>query len=388
VPSDIYLAIDAFRLVSEPHTSGAFVVSEIVRELQHRPEIKKITLLLPRKPDNEFLFKDLLVIEKVDILVPEKEYFPERNFRGNIKWIQFVIPQLLGDVRITHLISPYHQAPVFLRRQIKVITIICDMCGVLPSAGYYYHKKGPYRHWFNFTTALWRSNAFVYISEYTKDVFEQMFPSVKKKISVVIYPKPTISGLPTSADIEDVLNGVGLVARDYFFAFGSGGIRKGADLTIKAFALYQEQGGSKKLVLLAPDSAQGYIKESTPDGLKNIIVLSKLSNAERDAIYAGAVALVFPSRCEGFGYPILEAMYQGCPPIALENSPAREIIENCVSTLKALDLDEIVDLMFVYERQEMEGLQKLNPALKSRALEFIAQMNTSKHYTELFQSIQ
>jgi alpha-1,3-rhamnosyl/mannosyltransferase len=39
------------------------------------------------------------------------------------------------------------------------------------------------------------------------------------------------------------------------------------------------------------------------------------------AIYAEATALVFPSRCESFGIPVVEAMSQGCP-VALANSTA------------------------------------------------------------------
>jgi len=93
--SEIYIAIDAFRLVSEPQTSGAFMVSEIVREIGQNPAIKQITLLVPRKPGADFLFNDLLSVEKVNFIFPEKPHIPEKNFRSNIQWIQFTIPKLL-----------------------------------------------------------------------------------------------------------------------------------------------------------------------------------------------------------------------------------------------------------------------------------------------------
>lgn len=386
--SGISIAIDAFRLISEPHTSGAFVISEIVREIQHRPEINKITLLLPRKPDSGFLFKDLPTIEKVNILFPEKQYFPEKNFRGNILWVQFIIPRLLKNVRITHLISPYHQTPVFLRRSIKVITIINDLCGLLPSAGYFYHKKGPYRHWFNFLTALARADAIAYISIYTKNTFEHAFPYAKQRPSLVIYPKPTFGDHPDELEIEKIIYNLELRFKEYFFAFGTGGLRKGADVTLKAFDLYQKKGGKKKLALLVPFSSLGYMKKLIQGSSSSIILMSELSNSQRDAVYAGAIALLFPSRCEGYGYPILEALYLGCPPIALQNSPAGEIIEGCVPALDKLNIDNIVNLMFDYEERTVTSRRDLELSLKLRANEFITKINTSQKYVELIQSIK
>ncbi len=45
-----------------------------------------------------------------------------------------------------------------------------------------------------------------------------------------------------------------------------------------------------------------------------------------NALYANAVALVFPSLYEGFGYPALEAMALGCPVIAADGGAVREVV--------------------------------------------------------------
>ncbi len=382
-----FLAIDAFRLVSEPKTSGAFVVSELVREISRHPNIKKIFLLVPEKPSSNFSFQDLLANNKIDILCPEKPCAPHRNFRNSLKWIQFEIPKLIKNVEITHFLAPYHQAPIFLKHQIKVITIIHDICGILPSAGANYFKKSPYRHWINFFTALARSDAFIYDSEFTKSSFEHLFHSSKKKPCRVIYPKPTITPVSDKATIERLISQWGISYKEYFFALGAEGLRKGTDLTLGAYRQYLASGGKKKLVLLVANDSISFFSQNIKDLAGDVILVNSLKNAERDALYAGANALVFPSRGEGFGYPILEAMCQGCPPIALDNSPAKEITAGCVQNLDSLQIEEIVGLMRVYETISLENRKVLEDKLIFRANEFIAQIDLTQKFISLLQSI-
>lgn len=49
------------------------------------------------------------------------------------------------------------------------------------------------------------------------------------------------------------------------------------------------------------------------DGLRNIITLDNVTNAEKAALYAGCRGFLFPSLCEGFGLPPMEAMWFGKP---------------------------------------------------------------------------
>ena len=48
-------------------------------------------------------------------------------------------------------------------------------------------------------------------------------------------------------------------------------------------------------------------------GPGGLLELGRVSDAELAAAYGRADALVFPSRHEGFGFPVLEAMAAGCP---------------------------------------------------------------------------
>ncbi|WP_413167498.1 glycosyltransferase family 4 protein [Capilliphycus salinus ALCB114379] len=58
---------------------------------------------------------------------------------------------------------------------------------------------------------------------------------------------------------------------------------------------------------------------------QNIIELVDINPEDLRAIYSGAIALVFPSLQEGFGWPIIEAQACGCPVFTSNRPPLNEI---------------------------------------------------------------
>lgn len=59
---------------------------------------------------------------------------------------------------------------------------------------------------------------------------------------------------------------------------------------------------------------------------KNVKRLGYVPSRDLDALYHDAVALVFPSRFEGFGAPVLEAMSRSCPVIAADATALPEVV--------------------------------------------------------------
>jgi glycosyltransferase involved in cell wall biosynthesis len=56
-----------------------------------------------------------------------------------------------------------------------------------------------------------------------------------------------------------------------------------------------------------------------------VVEVDKPDNDLLEALYNGALALVFPSRFEGFGWPIIEAQACGCPVICSDRAPLPEV---------------------------------------------------------------
>jgi glycosyltransferase involved in cell wall biosynthesis len=93
--------------------------------------------------------------------------------------------------------------------------------------------------------------------------------------------------------------------------------RKDAALAIEALALVGD--GAPRLVLVGPDKGGRADAERTARrvGLGGRVELrGHVPEDELASLYRGAACLVFPSRYEGFGLPVLEAMASGTPVVA------------------------------------------------------------------------
>ena len=102
----------------------------------------------------------------------------------------------------------------------------------------------------------------------------------------------------------------------------------------EAFARLRRERPELRLVLTG-----GGHQATAPDGVD---VRGQVSLDELVSLYRRAAALVFPSRYEGFGQPVLEAMACGCP-VACSDLPALvEVAGDAARTFAPADVDAIV----------------------------------------------
>jgi alpha-1,3-rhamnosyl/mannosyltransferase len=78
---------------------------------------------------------------------------------------------------------------------------------------------------------------------------------------------------------------------------------------------------------------------------EHVTLTGMISEKEKLFLYNGALAFVFPSKYEGFGLPVLEAMASGTAVIALGNPVVRELHEGKVLALERDDPDELAAAM-------------------------------------------
>src|SRR6185436_17366874 len=66
--------------------------------------------------------------------------------------------------------------------------------------------------------------------------------------------------------------------------------------------------------------------------MPDIIFTGFIPRVELEALYQDATALLFLSRYEGFGFPVLEAMAQGCPVITTNVTSLPEVAGDAAIT--------------------------------------------------------
>jgi len=124
---------------------------------------------------------------------------------------------------------------------------------------------------------------------------------------------------PPTAPDPGTLRRYGLEGRPYVLWVGSLEPRKGVTTLVEALARLPD--AHRPLLVLA--GYQGW-KMPAPTG-PGVVRLGKVTDPELQALYAGAVAFCFPSRHEGFGLPVVEAMAAGVPVVASDIPAIREV---------------------------------------------------------------
>ena len=113
--------------------------------------------------------------------------------------------------------------------------------------------------------------------------------------------------------------------RRYILTVGTIEARKNALLTVKALARLPQD---VSLVLVGKPTAYSrtLADHARQSGVADrLLLLHGVPDVALPAIYAQAEAFVYPSRYEGFGIPIIEAIHSGLPVVACTGSCLEEV---------------------------------------------------------------
>lgn len=103
----------------------------------------------------------------------------------------------------------------------------------------------------------------------------------------------------------------------FFLVVGALDHHKRFDISLQAFARVRQSHPIRLVVVGSLDhpTARAYREQFRNQGVDSILFTGFLPRAELECLYRAATGLLFPSIYEGFGFPVLEAMAQGCPVI-------------------------------------------------------------------------
>lgn len=149
--------------------------------------------------------------------------------------------------------------------------------------------------------------------------------------------------------------------------------RKNIDLLIKAYIeLKYEEKIDLKLVLVGRKGwkIDKLLSEVNEKYSKDIVITGFVNDEDLPVIYEGSKMFIFPSLYEGFGIPIIEAMYMGVPVICSNTSSLPEVVNGNGLLFNNNDKDDLKDKIIKFLNMSKSDIDDIKLASKKRADSF------------------
>jgi glycosyltransferase involved in cell wall biosynthesis len=202
--------------------------------------------------------------------------------------------------------------------------------------------------------------------------------TVRGKI-VVNYP-----GVEPAKIAESIKLNKPKVDEKFFLSVGKIEPRKNIPLLVSAFEKYRSLptcDAKTKLVIVGP---RGWDVDANKLKSENVIFTGHVTDDELAWYYEHAIAFVYPTIYEGFGYPPLEAMHFGCPVIMSRTSSLVEIASpGSALFVKPNDENDLVNAMLQINKDADQRSQIIKNGYAN-----VARFRWNKYIQSMLQSFE
>ncbi|EDZ94635.1 glycosyl transferase family 2 [Limnospira maxima CS-328] len=269
-------------------------------------------------------------------VIPQYDY---RNTEGDRQMLQRVCDEEKADL----LISTYYTTPVSTPSVFMAYDMIPEVFG----------QNLNCREWREKHEGIRRAVSYIAISENTARDLIRFFPKILPDAVTIAHCGVESQFSPASDEENANFKLKYGISKPYFLIVGERIGWQSAKNTILFFQAFSRLSNSRDLEIvcvggkptLEPELGQ-YVSES------NLKIL-KLSDAELKPAYSGAIALVYPSKYEGFGMPIVEAMACGCAVITCPNSSLLEVAGEAAIYVSDRDIDSLVKALIDVQKADI-----------------------------------
>ncbi|MES2829887.1 MAG: glycosyltransferase family 1 protein [Bacteroidota bacterium] len=229
--------------------------------------------------------------------------------------------QLIEDkLDLYHGLS--HEIPMGLGTILPAIVTIHDVIFLLFPNNFGVIDRIIYK--FKLGYACKSADHIIAISERTKQDIIQFFNVDEQKISVIYQSCDDIFKVPANQDLKEEVKERYQLPENYILTVGT--IEKRKNLVTLISALSKTKTDYKLIVV---GKMTSFIAEVNAEIVRlnlqsRVIFLQDVSFNDLPSIYQMAEVFIYPSIYEGFGIPIIEALYSGIPVVAASGSCLEE----------------------------------------------------------------
>lgn len=324
-----------FLLPNKLEGIGWFSYEVLKRWVEWHPEHEFI-FIFDRAYDEQFVFSSNV---KPIVASPQARH-PVLFYL----WFEWALPAIFKKHKVDAFMSP--DGFMSLSADIPTLLVIHDIAWKhFPTQVPWSHRK----HYEYYMPRFAKKAAHIAtVSEYSKNDIVNHLQVMPEKIDVV-YDGANESFVPLSLEervkIEDKYsNGC-----PYFLYVGSIHPRKNVLRLLQAFELFKSKADTNMKLLLAGRIAwqSGDVAEQLAkmNYRNDVVFLGYTDAVELPKITAAAFALTYVSLFEGFGIPILEAMYCDVPSISSNSSSMPEVAGDAGLLADPYSVDSITEQM-------------------------------------------
>jgi glycosyltransferase involved in cell wall biosynthesis len=171
-----------------------------------------------------------------------------------------------------------------------------------------------------FVDSIKRAETIITDSRTTADDLLISFPEVSRKLEVGLLGFSPPDSLASDQSIDET---AAWGQRPYLVMLGAHRPRKNLQLAVAIIVELARRG--RPMELLVTGDVHPAFRNTAKSGTAHVRFVGVLPKKQMFSLLKRAEALVFTSKYEGFGFPILEAMAANCPVLALNTPINREI---------------------------------------------------------------
>jgi len=320
------IAIDASRTTRALRTGTEHYALSLIRALIAAHTDHQFTLYFRDSPSAEWLNANgLSQTAHVNIRV-----IPQARLWTQIRWAR----ALFAD-RPAVTFVPAHTLPVIFPGP-GVVT--------LHDVGYHYFPQAHPRRQriaLALTTrySAQRAARVLVDSQATADDLATLYHISPAKMRVAY---PGVEGLTRADDAAIAAVRVKYALPERYLLFvGTLQPRKNINWLVEAYSRWRSTSASAIPLILA--GGRGWLSDSLLLDRPGVRTLGYVPDADLAALYSGALAFLFPSLYEGFGFPAIEAMRCGTPVLCSDTSSLGEIAGDAALTVDPKSVEAIRD---------------------------------------------
>lgn len=282
-----------------------------------------LSLLTQYYPENDYLvFSSKKASD--NLIIPEGiEFRHPATYKHATFWRTYGILKDLkkNDISLYHGLSNELPLGIVSSKIASVVTIHDLIFLRFPE---FYHPIDRFIYNYKSKYACKNASMIIAVSEQTKQDIIYYFGTPADKIDVVYQGCNALFKSKASEEQKKQVRDKYTLPQKYMLQVGTVEERKNLMLTVKALKTVPQE---VKLVVIGRQTdytkeIKEYISENALDN--RVIFLKNVPLEHLPAIYQQAEIFIYPSEYEGFGIPIIEALYSGIPVIAATGSCLEE----------------------------------------------------------------